>query len=157
MESGAPTGLTGLLTHPRPRPTLIYTYNQTLKKLQAIPKSSVYRQSTEAITKARLKIVQDAKPAGYERWLSRIKAEIAKHPSAYSDVTQEDGSVAIPEPKEKPTEDNTGSEVYQEGGYSEEAANRTAQAINDAAKEETADKVPDPSELEPEPPLDAEQ
>ncbi|KAF2762973.1 Ndufa5, NADH-ubiquinone oxidoreductase subunit [Pseudovirgaria hyperparasitica] len=56
----APTGLAGLLTHPHPRPALIYTYKQTLQALGQMPESSVYRQSVEAITKARLRTKQAA-------------------------------------------------------------------------------------------------
>ncbi|KAK6465229.1 hypothetical protein DFJ63DRAFT_14993 [Scheffersomyces coipomensis] len=58
--SGYPTGLTGLYQHPNPRPALISLYNHTLTVLDTkFPKESVYRQSVEALTKNRLKIVEE--------------------------------------------------------------------------------------------------
>lgn len=58
--SGYPTGLTGLYQHPNPRPALVALYNHTLTVLdKKFPKESVYKQSVEAMTKNRLKIVQD--------------------------------------------------------------------------------------------------
>lgn len=55
-----PTGITGLYQHPNPRPALIAVYNATLKELESIPATSVYRQSVENITKARKKIVEES-------------------------------------------------------------------------------------------------
>ncbi|CUM45474.1 uncharacterized protein AC631_02052 [Debaryomyces fabryi] len=58
--SGNPTGLTGIYQHPNPRPALIALYNHTLTVLdKKFPKESVYKQSIEALTKNRLKIVQE--------------------------------------------------------------------------------------------------
>mmetsp|Transcript_3081 Transcript_3081/g.2998 ORF Transcript_3081/g.2998 Transcript_3081/m.2998 type:complete len:135 (+) Transcript_3081:803-1207(+) len=58
--SGNPTGLTGIYQHPNPRPALIALYNHTLTVLdKKFPKESVYKQSVEALTKNRLKIVQE--------------------------------------------------------------------------------------------------
>lgn len=58
--SGYPTGLAGLYQHPNPRPALISLYNHTLSYLgNNFPEHSVYRQSVEAMTKNRLKIVED--------------------------------------------------------------------------------------------------
>jgi NADH dehydrogenase (ubiquinone) 1 alpha subcomplex subunit 5 len=73
LQPGAPTGLTGLPTHPAPRSTLIYLYSSTLSKLQQIPESSVYRQATEALTKKRLDIIKSVKPAGYDTWNDRMQ------------------------------------------------------------------------------------
>ena len=159
LEVNAPTGLTGILTHPQPRPTLIYTYNQILKKLQSIPESSVYRQSTEAITRSRLQIVQDAKPAGYEEWLSRVKAEVEKNPAAYSHVLQTDGSIAFSEPFRTTSEvwDGEEREALSEGANTEEAAKLKVLAIKAEDDRKQAVEVPKPSNLEPEPPLDADQ
>ncbi|KAI5950893.1 hypothetical protein KGF54_003967 [Candida jiufengensis] len=57
---GLPTGITGLYKHPDPRPALISLYNEQLKVLNdKFPKSSVYRQSVESLTKNRLRIVED--------------------------------------------------------------------------------------------------
>lgn len=159
LEVDAPTGLAGITTHPSPRPALIYMYGQTLKKLQAIPESSVYRQSTEAITRARLKVVQDTKPAGYEEWRARIKAEVEKNPAAYAHVTQEDGSIAfLPQPKNiSEVWDGETREAFTEGPQSEAAAKSRNEAIIADDKRQEVEAIPKLSELEPEPPLDADQ
>ncbi|KAF8539552.1 ETC complex I subunit conserved region-domain-containing protein [Trichophaea hybrida] len=69
-----PTGITGLLTHPHPRPTLIALYNHTLNVLSTLPPHSVYRQSAENLTKQRLEIVKAVKPQGWEAFLQERKA-----------------------------------------------------------------------------------
>ena len=53
-----PTGITGLHHHAQPRQQLIGVYNATLDSLKDIPEHAVYRQSVEALTKDRLKIVE---------------------------------------------------------------------------------------------------
>jgi NADH dehydrogenase (ubiquinone) 1 alpha subcomplex subunit 5 len=68
-----PTGITGVLTHPHPRPTLIAVYNQTLQTLAQLPANSVYRQSAENLTKARLDIVKAVKPEGYAGFQEALK------------------------------------------------------------------------------------
>jgi len=159
LEVGAPTGLTGILTHPHPRPTLIYTYNQILNKLKAIPESSVYRQSTEAVTKSRLKIIQDTKPTGYEEWRLRVKAAVEENPAAYAHVMQEDGSIAFSEPS---TKDSEGSDIvfpklFSEGPCDEATMNLRAEAIKADIERQSVAQPPKPSELEHEPPLDKDQ
>jgi NADH dehydrogenase (ubiquinone) 1 alpha subcomplex subunit 5 len=89
LESGSPTGLTGLFNHPAPRSTLIYLYSSTLDKLKALPESSVYCQSTESLTRHRLKIVEAVKPEGYDAWAERAKKQIAEHPEVFN--TPEEG------------------------------------------------------------------
>ncbi|QSZ35657.1 hypothetical protein DSL72_006779 [Monilinia vaccinii-corymbosi] len=84
LEPHTPTGLAGLHTHPSPRSTLIYIYSSTLDKLQRFPSTSLYRQSTEALTNHRLKIVQDVVPAGYEEWAARAKETMAAHPEIFA-------------------------------------------------------------------------
>jgi len=79
----APTGLAGILTHPAPRPALIFTYTATLDKLRKLPESSVYRQSTEALTKHRLAIVESVQPAGYDEWRARLDAQLAANPDIF--------------------------------------------------------------------------
>lgn len=79
LEAGNPTGLTGLLTHPTPRSTLLYLYSQTLEKLKALPEHSVYRQSTEALTKHRYKIVESFKAPGYEEWCKKAQETVQKY------------------------------------------------------------------------------
>lgn len=86
LEAGAPTGLTGLLTHGSPRSTLLYLYNTTLEKLQQFPESSVYRQSTEALTRHRLQIIETARPAGLEEWQARVKETIEEYPNAFKKI-----------------------------------------------------------------------
>ena len=54
------TGLTGLAVRPNPLPELTKTYESTLHLLSTIPETSVYRQGVEALTKNKLKIVQEA-------------------------------------------------------------------------------------------------
>jgi hypothetical protein len=93
LEPNVPTGLTGLSTHPSPRPALVWTYRETLNKLTQIPASSVYRQSVEALTKHRLEIVEAQKPEGYEAWLERVRKHIEANPVGYNKLLNEDGSL----------------------------------------------------------------
>ncbi|KAF9734484.1 hypothetical protein PMIN06_002399 [Paraphaeosphaeria minitans] len=100
LEPGAPTGLTGLLTHPSPRSTLLYHYQATLDKLQQIPDSSVYRQSTEALTKHRLKIIEEAVPAGWAQWQETIQDKIHEDPASFKTIQTSQGTLVEP-PKYK--------------------------------------------------------
>ncbi|KAK5255544.1 hypothetical protein LTR16_004508 [Cryomyces antarcticus] len=84
LEAGAPTGLTGLFTHPAPRSALIYLYSSTLDKLKRLPEHSAYRTATEALTKQRLSIIEAVKPDGYEEWQKRINEQVAENPEAFS-------------------------------------------------------------------------
>ncbi|KAK5012947.1 ETC complex I subunit conserved region-domain-containing protein [Cryomyces antarcticus] len=84
LEAGAPTGLTGLFTHPTPRSALIYLYSSTLDKLKRLPEHSAYRTATEALTKQRLSIIEAVKPDGYEEWQKRINEQVAENPEAFS-------------------------------------------------------------------------
>ncbi|MBE7182160.1 MAG: hypothetical protein INR71_13325 [Terriglobus roseus] len=79
LQPGAPTGLTGLITHRSPRSALLYTYNSTLDHLKRLPETSVYRQSTEALTKHRLKVVESYLPAGYQAWQDQVASYVAKN------------------------------------------------------------------------------
>jgi NADH dehydrogenase (ubiquinone) 1 alpha subcomplex subunit 5 len=54
------TGITGLAVHPNPLPELLETYEATLSLLSSLPASSVYRQSVEALTQHKLKLMRDA-------------------------------------------------------------------------------------------------
>ena len=76
LEVGAPTGLTGLKTHRAPRSTLIYLYSATLDKLHRLPESSVYRQSTENLTRHRLKLIEATKPEGLDDWQARLHKQV---------------------------------------------------------------------------------
>lgn len=72
----APTGLTGILTHPHPRPQLLYIYTSTLHKLARLPAESVYRQSTEALTRHRLSIIEEQVPAKFAEWQNHIAEDV---------------------------------------------------------------------------------
>lgn len=85
LEPSSPTGLTGLFTHPAPRSALLFLYNTTLDNLKTIPESSVYRQSTEALTKHRLNIVESVKPVDYDAWLERSRKLLEQHPKLYEE------------------------------------------------------------------------
>ncbi|KAH6899057.1 ETC complex I subunit conserved region-domain-containing protein [Thelonectria olida] len=83
LEAGQPTGLTGLWTHSTPRSTLLFLYGTTLSRLQAIPETSMYRQSVEAVTKHRMALVEQTKPPGYDEWSVKAKELISKNPSQF--------------------------------------------------------------------------
>lgn len=83
LEAGNPTGLTGLFNHPSPRSTLLYLYGSILDKLKAFPEHSVYRQSTEALTKYRMNIIESIKAEGYEEWAKRAAEKVQKYPEAF--------------------------------------------------------------------------
>lgn len=95
LEAGTPTGLAGVLTHPSPRSALLYHYNSTLDKLKQIPESSVYRQSTEALTKHRLKIVNESKPAGWEAWQDKIKNQLGDDPGLAEVIETGNGQTVV--------------------------------------------------------------
>jgi NADH dehydrogenase (ubiquinone) 1 alpha subcomplex subunit 5 len=86
LQAGAPTGLTGLRTHPSPRGTLLYLYTSTLDTLKKFPEHSVYRRSTEALINQRLAIVEATKPAGLEAWQKRVESVLEKHPEAFRKI-----------------------------------------------------------------------
>lgn len=121
LEAYAPTGLTGLVTHPTPRPTLIFLYSSILEKLKALPQSSVYRQSTEALTRQRLKIVEQVKPEGYDAWLEKVREKITANPDAYKEARRPDGSYALSGNSEEKDEEWDGEKggPQLEGTYTE--------------------------------------
>ncbi|CAK4023960.1 related to NADH-ubiquinone oxidoreductase [Lecanosticta acicola] len=86
LQPGAPTGLAGLITHSSPRSTLLYTYHTTLEKLKQFPEHSVYRQSTEALTRHRIGIIESVKPAGLSEWQQRVNKLVEDHPEAFRKV-----------------------------------------------------------------------
>ncbi|EGD88514.1 hypothetical protein H112_03434 [Trichophyton rubrum D6] len=145
LEPFTPTGLTGLSTHPSPRPTLIYLYTTTLQKLKAIPESSVYRKSTEALIKHRLDVVQSTKPPGFDAWLQRVRALVAENPDKYKAALREDGTYAAFQLEEEniAKEDELWggdtSKVQQEGAYlsEEEMEERMKESEAQAAHQGT--------------------
>ncbi|KAK3051170.1 hypothetical protein LTR09_007566 [Extremus antarcticus] len=100
-EPGLPTGLTGLYTHYSPRSTLLYLYSTTLDKLQSFPESSVYRQSTEALTRHRMSIIESVKPAGLSEWQQRVDKLVDEHPEAFrrvKTITEEEYNIVYHAP-----------------------------------------------------------
>ena len=118
LEPFAPTGLTGLFTHPSPRPTLIYLYSTTLKKLQAFPESSAYRQSVEALTRHRLQVVESQKPAGFDAWLERVRKTVAAEPERFAKVEHADGTYTHAAAQQKDGSDNARGEEWDGEGLS---------------------------------------
>ena len=96
LTPGAPTGLAGLLTHHTPRSTLLYHYSAVLDKLKQIPESSVYRQSTEALTKYRLKIVEETIPTGLREWEQKVEMQLSEFPEAFKTFRTSNGIMAVP-------------------------------------------------------------
>jgi len=105
----APTGLTGLLTHPFPRPTLISLYTQTLQKLAAFPSNSVYRTSVEALCKQRLGFVTAQVPPGYAEWEQKVNAIMQSHPEIAKgrSVQVEGKTYLLPKEEEGNVDDRT--------------------------------------------------
>lgn len=94
LEAGQPTGLTGLWTHRSPRSTLLYLYDTTLDKLKAVPETSLYRQSVEAVTKHRMDLVKQYTPPGHEEWAAKAR-ELVKNNSSFRVASgRKDGSEA---------------------------------------------------------------
>lgn len=95
LEAGAPTGLTGLVTHASPRSTLLFHYTSTLTKLKNIPESSVYRQSTEALTRHRLRVIEESKPKGWDAWQEKILSQIAEDPEHFHTISNDTGITVV--------------------------------------------------------------
>ncbi|KAL8792298.1 MAG: hypothetical protein Q9195_005089 [Heterodermia aff. obscurata] len=96
LEANNPTGLTGLFTHPSPRSTLLALYSEALDRLETLPEHSVYRQSTEAITRHRLSIVDSVKPEGYEGWIKASREKIEAHPEVFQHLASTDVNKSMP-------------------------------------------------------------
>lgn len=112
LEPFAPTGLTGLFTHPSPRPTLIYLYSTTLQKLQAFPETSAYRQSVEALTRNRLQIIESQKPAGFDAWLERVRKTVGAEPERFAKVQRTEGGFTHAAAQQKDGSDNVRGEEW---------------------------------------------
>ena len=165
LEANTPTGLAGLSTHPSPRPALIYTYRQTLKKLEQLPKASVYRQSAEALTKQRLQIVESTIPEGHAQWLERVRKQIEASPKAYSHMISEGGTLAAEVPYVESVENWDGKitkfEAQHEGTNSKTLAEEKAKAVDEEIKaidvQIKEGILPTVDDLEVEPPLSRDQ
>ena len=164
LEPGTPTGITGLLTHASPRTTLLYHYSSTLDKLQQFPEHSVYRQSTEALTKHRLNVVESIKPAGLAEWQKRVAPIVDAHPQAFHrvpithasssaefNVVWKDAAVARMASNE--WGDDSPDVVQKEGIRTAEERKGLVARMN----EDFPVERPEIPRIEPEPPLTAEQ
>ncbi|KAI9718663.1 MAG: hypothetical protein M1828_006598 [Chrysothrix sp. TS-e1954] len=162
------TGLTGLLSHPYPRPHLLSVYNDTLDKLAKFPETSVYRQSVEALTKHRRNLVQSTKPQGYDEWKQRAAAQIEKNPrllekrGSQGDIMKqlERGyryhySTTVDERVAEWDEDDV-VEARMEGPLEEEMRANQAMEFG-AGREPEASRPEDRPRLEKEPQLSSEQ
>jgi len=166
LEAGNPTGLTGLFTHPAPRSTLLYIYSSTLDKLKAFPEHSVYRQSAEALTNHRLKVVESIKPEGYEAWAQRAAELVEKNPRVFDmpegspqSVAKHNGgafvTTAVQQEEDEREEEWDGEKVATptlEGSRSR--SERSHQRL--VAQDDPADDATTVT-WEPEPPLEASQ
>lgn len=154
LEPGNPTGLTGLLNHPAPRSTLLYIYGSTLEKLKSFPEHSVYRQSTEAITKHRRDIIQAIKPKGYEEWRIEAAKTVEKHPEIFRPgdrhlFVDAGGASYLTREKEPDDKEQTSSDV-----------SRTQKGKVSESRLQRREMPRDPSKAiswKPEPPLEATQ
>ncbi len=163
LEAGTPTGLTGLLTHQSPRSTLIYLYSSTLDKLKRIPDTSVYRQSTEALTRQRLALVESFVPEGLEAWQERLKKQMEEHPGLLerdgASVTElKDGSTLVRLLVREESGDEWDGEDARpepEGERSESERKRQWEGVDTSNFEEELRSKD--VKLEMEPPLTAEQ
>lgn len=155
LEAGNPTGLTGLFTHAAPRSTLLYLYGATLDKLQSFPDHSVYRQSTEALTKHRMKIIESIKPEGYEEWAKKAAEKIEKHPEAFQPggtyVHKSSAGQDFVMHEEKEFEDQEWTSL--EGTRSSEEKAAEVALLRKGRREDYSKVV----NWEPEPPLEASQ
>lgn len=155
LEAGNPTGLTGLFNHPAPRSTLLYLYGATLDKLEAFPDHSIYRQSTEALTKHRMKIIESIKPEGYEEWAKKAAEKIEKHPEAFRPgekyVRKSSAGQDFVMQEDKEFEDQEWTSL--EGTRSSEEKAKEVALLKKGRREDYSKVV----NWEPEPPLEASQ
>lgn len=155
LEAGNPTGLTGLFTHPAPRSTLLYLYGATLDKLKAFPDHSVYRQSTEALTKHRMKIIESIKPEGYDEWAKKAAEKMEKYPEAFqpggSYVHKSAGGQDFVSPEDNEFEDQEWTSL--EGTRSSEEKAAEVALLRKGRRQDYSKVV----NWEPEPPLEASQ
>lgn len=162
LEAGNPTGLTGLFTHPSPRSHLLFLYGSILDRLKALPESSIYRQSTEALTKHRMKVIEEVKPPGYDEWQKKAIEKMEAHPDMFEpgnlryDIAQVNGLFYVESRSERGYED---AEWDGEKGTATLEGTRTQRAgnVNAMQTRKRAPDLEDPVGWEPEPPLEATQ
>ncbi|KAJ5814407.1 uncharacterized protein N7503_001157 [Penicillium pulvis] len=132
LEPFTPTGLTGLFTHPSPRPTLIFLYTNTLQKLQSFPETSAYRQSVEALTRHRLQIVESQKPPGFDAWLERAKKTIGAEPERFAQLQLKNGAFAYAASQERDFSDEARGKEWDGEGMSATTEGPTRTAAEEA-------------------------
>ncbi|KAF2734599.1 hypothetical protein EJ04DRAFT_493333 [Polyplosphaeria fusca] len=163
LEAGAPTGLTGLTTHRSPRSTLLYLYYSTLDKLQEIPESSVYRQSTEALTRHRLAIIEQVKPPGHDAWQEKVQAQAAEAPGYFRSFATSKGTRLVVPPEVQTETQDRAAEWDGESasptleGIRSEAARRRQHQRMGGGPDYDPELVHNKPKLDLEPQLTAEQ
>ena len=175
LQAHAPTGLTGLLTSANPRSTLRYLYLSTLNALSELPSESVYRQSTEALIRNRLEIVNAVVPESYPAWREQtdklLKQELGelkegeaiyRGPDGEQRIVKVGGETFVQVDWERGDEladrdqmEWDGEEVvsYPEGSRSEATINRVQKQVESKMQLESAPRV----DIEAEPGLTADQ
>ncbi|KAL9128551.1 MAG: hypothetical protein Q9217_002784 [Psora testacea] len=163
LEPGNPTGLTGLFTHPSPRSTLLYLYGSTLDKLKSLPEHSVYRQSTEALTKHRMGIVESIKPAGWEEWSKRATEKVEKHPEIFRPgksrhlYGEAGGGVFVETQDQQDDDEDREWDGEQNAATLEGTRDSDEGRMNSSMATRAKPDQGDPVRWEPEPPLEASQ
>ncbi|KAI9840449.1 MAG: hypothetical protein M1837_001605 [Sclerophora amabilis] len=172
LEPYSPTGLTGLFTHPAPRSALIYLYSTTLERLKQLPDSSVYRQSTESLTRSRLKVVESIKPEGYDGWAERARKKVSENPDVFNSEEGnlfQDGASHVKVERDgrsfisTKVTDNVDERVEEWDGERDEGAEQEGPSTTTRDADSKAVQRPIPETeretipWEPEPPLDANQ
>lgn len=162
LEAGVPTGLTGLLTHPSPRSTLLFHYTSTLDKLKKIPESSVYRQSTEALTRHRLAILQESKPKGWDEWAQKMGQQVDDDPTRYS-VSESEGGFTVTLPNQAEVDERArraewDGEKFQQVAEGIRTGKEKAKLVKQlkGAEEYTPERAISQVKFEPEPQYTAE-
>lgn len=127
----------------------------------------MYRQSTEALTKHRLQIIESVKPEGYEAWEHRIQEQVKQNPEAFNTASamvhelsdkRKFVSASLPQEVDEREEEWDGEPVQepqQEGIRSQHE--RRHQAAEVGANDEAGGLQDVKYELEPEPPLSTQQ
>lgn len=161
LEPGAPTGITGLLTAASPRSTLLYHYNYTLEKLKLFPEHSVYRKSTEALTRQRMSVVEAVKPAGLAEWQARVEQVVLDDPVAYRKIKALDGSgfnIVFKEGAAEKSADQKSDEEFRKAPlkHAPKTEGERASQIRQLQRDDYGAQL-NKVQIEAEPPLTAEQ
>lgn len=127
-----------------------------------MPEHSVYRQSIEAVTKNRMKIMQSIKPAGYDAWAERASKKIEDNPDVFKPgksrhfLEYANGSSFV-ETQESNMNDDMEWDGEKGDATLEGTRNPEEGAVNARASQQTKQDQGDPVKWETEPPLDASQ